>query len=148
MSSKYKNIVVFVADSLRYDSVPESLSQGNTVIPTLTPSLHSPTSFASLFTARNARNHTVHNFLEDLDPSIPTAFDYFEHSSFYDGDISSINKHIYKSGGKDLTEMEEPFIWIERMMDTHLPYGRARHERDYEFELSGREYIEKEKKVR
>ncbi|MDY6765866.1 MAG: hypothetical protein SVW77_00705, partial [Candidatus Nanohaloarchaea archaeon] len=77
-----KNIVVLVADALRYDSVPERVRREfqSGVIPTLAPSLHTPTSFASLFTARSPEHHNVRGFIQDLDPSLPTAFDRFEHT--------------------------------------------------------------------
>ena len=30
----------------------------------------------------------------------------------------------------ELTRMEPPFIWVERMMETHIPYGLIRHGND------------------
>ncbi|MDY6773843.1 MAG: sulfatase-like hydrolase/transferase [Candidatus Nanohaloarchaea archaeon] len=140
-----ENVVVLVADSLRYDYVPERIEEDaeSDVIPTLAPSLHTPTSFASLFTAREANNHRVHDFMEELDPDVRTAFDHFENTSFYDGPGSSINKHIFRSESEELGEVEEPFIWIERLLDTHLPYGRIGHEREFDLDESGKEYVQR-----
>ncbi len=140
-----RNIVILVADSLRYDSVPDSIAgdSASAVIPTLAPSLHTPTSFASLFTGLEAQNHTVRRFIEDLDPGTETAFDRVPNASFWDGPDSALNKHVFKSSLQDLDEMEEPFLWIERVMDTHLPYGKLGHQQDYDFDEGGWEYIER-----
>ncbi|MCJ7450363.1 MAG: hypothetical protein MUP58_01340 [Candidatus Nanohaloarchaeota archaeon QJJ-9] len=69
MSEDFKNIVVFVSDSLRYDFFPEELAEESEsgIIPTLAPSLHTPTSFASLFTGLSPENHNVRGFIEELD---------------------------------------------------------------------------------
>lgn len=145
--AEFENVVILVSDALRYDYVPKSIAEKG-VIPTLAPSLHTPTSFASLHTASSPENHNVRGFLDNLDPEMETAFDHFENYSFWDGpETSSILNHIY--GGceiKDLEEMEPPFIWVERMLQTHLPYGETSHYRNEEFELSGWEYIEKMRK--
>lgn len=139
------NIVVIVADSLRYDAVPERIAAeaASATIPTLASSLHTPTSFASLFTGREAQHHNVREFFEDLDPAIETAFDRFEHASFWDGPVSALNKHVFQSDITDLDAMEEPFIWIERLMDTHMPYGKMGHAQDYDFEESGDTYLQR-----
>lgn len=140
-----KNVVVLVADSLRYDSVPESIREDavSGVIPTLAPSLHTPTSFASLFTGLEPQNHNIRDFFEKLDPGTETAFDRFHNGSYWDGPDSALNRHIFGSRGEDLGDMVEPFIWIERCMDTHLPYGKLGHDQDYEFQETGEEYIKR-----
>lgn len=140
---EFENIVILVSDALRYDYMPESIARKG-MIPTLAPSLHTPTSFASLFTARSPENHNVRGFMETLDPQLDTAFDYFENYSFYDGpNGGAIHKHIFQECViNDLDELEPPFIWIERMLQTHLPYGKLGHERNFNFEMSGWEYIE------
>lgn len=140
-----KNVVILVADSLRYDSVPERILQeaASPTIPTLAPSLHTPTSFTSLFTGLEAQNHAIRDFFEELDTGTPTAFDMVENGAFWDGRGSSLNKELLHAEAEDLEEMEEPFLWMERCMDTHLPYGKVGHEQDYEFDESGTEYIQR-----
>jgi arylsulfatase A-like enzyme len=44
----------------------------------------------------------------------------------------------------ELTDMKEPFVWIERALDTHIPYGKIKHGNDIftdYIETSGKEYI-------
>ena len=145
----FKNVVIFVCDSLRYDYFPEELEKEakSEVIPTLTQSLNSPTGFTTLFTGLSPKNHSVRNFLQDLDEEKETLFDKFEKSSFWDGKgVSTLNRHIFKSEGGDLDEMGENFVWIERIMDTHLPYGRSNHNQEFDFNMPGLEYIERGKK--
>jgi len=143
--SSYENLVIFVADALRYDYFPEQLKNGKKVIPTLAPSLHTPTSFTSLHTARSPENHNVRGFMEELDDSILTSFDFFPNCAFYDeGTISSIKRSIFKSGGiDDLEEMDPPFIWVERTLGTHAPYGYFSNEETPNEDIKGSEYLEK-----
>lgn len=142
---EFKNVVVFVSDALRYDYVPGELLEKGCLVPTLAPSLHTPTSFASFFSARSPENHNIRGFLEELNPEYVTAFDFFENCSFYDGDVSTIRDNIFKTGYQELENIEEPFIWIERMMETHLIYGKMGHDRDYEYKRSGQELFKEDK---
>lgn len=145
-NKEFENIVIFVSDALRYGYVPESISEKG-YIPTLAPSLHTPTSFASFFTGRSPENHNIRDFLDELDAEIETAFDYFENYSFWDGpDGGAIHKHVFQDVNiEDLEDMNAPFIWVERMLQTHLPYGKLNHERDQRVEVSGWNYIQKMK---
>lgn len=140
----FRNVVIFVSDALRYDRFPESLTGESGVIETLAPSLHTPTSFASILSGVSPENHNVSSFVEGLNPEFKTGFEYFENAGFYDGlDASAINEHVAKTEMKDLQDMNQPFILVERMLDTHTPYGKIKHEREYSGNKSGRDYIEK-----
>lgn len=124
-----KNLVIFVSDALRYDFLPHSIAENGEVITTLAPSLATPISFASLATAKSPLNHNVSNFVDPLDSSLPTIFDFFPNVCFYDHPNSAVSNYIFKRipAGIELTEIKEPFIWMERMMDTHSPYGKMGH---------------------
>lgn len=113
------------------------------MIETLAPSLHTPTSFASILTGISPENHNVRGFMEELDPEIDTCFDFFENAGFYDGEHSSVRKYIAGAPNREIAELEEPFIYVERMLDTHAPYGKIKHDRDYQTEMSGQEYIKR-----
>jgi len=140
-----KNLVIFVADSLRYDYIPKTIAKKGSLIKTLSPSLYTSTSFASLLTARSPENHNVRTFFDSLDPRIKTVFDVFEHGSYYDHPNDPMSKIVLKNCPSpiELKEMEEPFVWVERAMDTHIPYGRMRHGNEISRKngVVGKEYI-------
>lgn len=145
MGDDFKNIVIFVSDALRYDYAEEMLDDCE-VIPTLAPSLHTPTSFASLFSARSPENHAVRDFFDHFDEGTEIALDLFENIGFWDGERSSISENVLEVENKDLGDMEEPFIWVERLMETHLIYGKMGHNRDYEYEKPGQVLYERDRK--
>lgn len=127
-----ENIFIFVADALRYDFLPNSIKSEGKVLKTLAPSLHTPTSFSSLITGRNPTNHNVRSFFDTLDPHIDTLFDKFEEGSYYDHPQDPMSKTVLKHCPKprELAELSPPFIYIERAMETHVPYGKISHGND------------------
>ena len=141
---KFKNIFIFVSDALRYDYVPQSIAEKG-VIPTLAPSLHTPTSFTSFFTARSPENHGIRGFFEYIDKDLTTAWDFFPNHSFWDGEHSSLHEHIFGPENTELDDIEEPFIRIERAMETHLWYGEVGHNRNFEADGPGQVLYDKDR---
>lgn len=152
MSEKeFKNIFIFVSDALAYSHLPEKIKNESESGPikTLAPSLHSPQSFVSMMTGMESPNHEVGNFGHN-----PTekdlVFDFFENSEFYDNAYSGI-RHLlgFETGSQpqELEEMEEPFIFVERAMETHEPYGIMGHGNDLpdEYNQGGEYYNDKSK---
>jgi stalled ribosome alternative rescue factor ArfA len=126
--SEFKNIFIFVSDALAYSHLPEKIAEGSEsgAIKTLAPSLHSPQSFSSLVTGLESSNHNVGNFGQILEND--SIFDYFQNSELYDEEMSAVRQVLNLHGKpKELTNMEEPFIWIERAMETHEPYAIMSH---------------------
>ncbi len=123
-----KNIFVFVADALRYDHVPESIvEEGGGAIPTLAPAGYTPISFPSMLTGLDPRNHSVRSFYDTLEEQ--TVLDRFENHSFYDHPEDALCQNIFRNyeTSKELSELEEPFVYVERALDTHSPYGKIGH---------------------
>jgi hypothetical protein len=141
-----RNIFVFVADSLRYDYLPNTIREAGTVIKTLAPALYTSTSFASLITARSPENHNVRTFFDVLDPKIPTIFSLFRDGSYFDDPADPMSQIVLRQcpKPKELSTMQEPFIWIERALDTHIPYAGIKHGNDLfsqNIKLLGKAYI-------
>lgn len=141
-----KNILVFVADSLRYDYVPASIGHAGTLIKTLAPSLYTSTSFASLITARSPEHHNVRSFFDALNHHVPTVFDLFPYGSYYDHPVDPMCTIVLRNCPQptELTAMKEPFVWIERALDTHIPYAKITHGNDIfsdYIQQSGKAYI-------
>lgn len=141
---KLRNLVVLMCDSLRYDYMPDL---GVKYSRAIAPSLFTPISFASFFTAMEPQHHNVRTYRDILTDSLKTIFDVdvFENTEYYDHPYDPMVRVLGFPLGKpmrELTDMEEPFLWIERLMDCHIPYGRLGHGNELpEGELSGREYI-------
>lgn len=128
--SDFKNIFIYVSDALRYDYIPDSIADEGNVIPTLTPGSYTPISFTSMVTGLNPSDHNVRSFYESIEPM--TFLDLFENHCYYDHPDSAMAKNIFGNytSSKELEEMEEPFIYIERALDTHDPYGKVKHGND------------------
>ena len=122
--AEFKNAFIFVSDALSYEEVPEQLVEEaeSDAIRTLAPSMHSPKSFASLLTGLEVTNHEVYHFGDKLEQD--HVLEMFENSNLFDDDRSGV-RYMLGLGEEnpELTEMEEPFFWVERALETHLPYG-------------------------
>lgn len=125
--TEFENIMIFVSDALAYEHLPEEIIEKSQSKPikTLAPSLHSPKSFASIMTGLEANKHNVNNFGDILEQK--TFFDYFPNETFYDHDSSAIRMMLGSPDKKELSEIEAPFIWVERAMETHIPYNHMSH---------------------
>ncbi len=125
--TEFENIFIFVSDALNYHYLTNEIAERSESgrIRTLAPSLHSPKSFASLLTGLEAHNHSVNNFGQFLKQE--TIFDLFQNTNLFDHDNSVIKLMLRQEENPDLEEMEEPFVWVERAMETHEPYGLLEH---------------------
>lgn len=128
-----KNLFIFVADSLRWDYLPGSIEEEGTALRTLAPSLHTPVSFSSLVTAKSPERHNVRGFDDRLKP-YKTVFDRFEHGTFYDNENDPMRKRVLADTPekKELEELEEPFVCVERAMESHDPYAEMGHGNELE----------------
>jgi len=126
---KMRNLVILVADSLRFDYLPKSIKEKGTVIKTLTQATYTPPSFASLISGLSPENHNVRWFFDSFDTSKATVFDYFDNYCFFDHPTDPMSKIVLRkfANNLDLKTIHEPFVWVERLMDTHTPYGEIKH---------------------
>lgn len=124
-----QNCVIFVADALRFDYMPKIFSKKNVVIKTLSQATYTPPSFTSLISSLSPENHNVRWFLDNFDTKKATIFDFFENGSYYDSPDDPMSKIVFKNlpCPVELKDISEPFVWIERLMDTHTPYGKINH---------------------
>jgi arylsulfatase A-like enzyme len=144
-----RNLFIFVADALRYDYAPKSITRAGALVTTLAPSLYTPTSFASLMTAMDAPNHNVRTFSDVLDPAIKTVFDLFENGGYYDHPDGELTNMAFRNLPKaeELADTKEPFAIVERAMESHAPYGQIKHGNDLShLELIESAYIQEMKR--
>lgn len=128
-SSSISNVLVFVADALRFDSLPEEVTDRGVTFKTVAQSTFSAPGFATLATGRYPQEHGVMSFVERIPDSIPTLFDISEFdSTFYqaDGDpplSNPIFDVLRRDSLRTIEELEPPFIYMERDMTTHFPHA-------------------------
>lgn len=123
-----KNVVLFVSDSLRYDFLPEWIRDQGVCFKTVAQSTHSPPSFATLSTGRYPPEHGVHKFGQDLAEGVETTYNmsdfdglYFHEGRFTDDPFF----RIYDiDQPRHISELGEPFWYLERDTTTHAPYIR------------------------
>lgn len=143
-----KNIFIYIADAVRYDLATVYFDKD--VIRTLSPGSWTPPSFSSIISGKEPNNHNVDSFNQSLSKEIETVFDSFENYSFYANPNDALMTRVLKNHVKEPEEfynLEQPFVYIERANETHMPYNRMNHGNRLEVEddepTSGRSYIRK-----
>jgi len=124
--SDIRNLVMFMADGIRWDTHPESVRERGTTFRTVASSLHTPTAIASMLTGLYLPSHHVRGFTDPLPKDRKTILDVFENSAISDFG-GNFNNEIYeyllgRYDRKPLSEMTEPFAWFMRDPGGHAPY--------------------------
>ena len=116
-----RNLVILVADSLRYDYLPKTIKGKGSTIKTLAQATYTPPSFASLVLGLSPEDHKVRWFFDTVAISKASVFDFFRNGCFFDHPDDPMSKIVLKkwANNLELKEIPEPFVWIERLMDTH-----------------------------
>ncbi|WP_158055633.1 sulfatase-like hydrolase/transferase [Halorussus halophilus] len=130
------NVFLYVGDAVRWDAVPESLSQRGTVFKTVAASIHTPTSFSSIVTGLQPPQHGVRQFGDCLSNTTPSLFTLEGVKSHFSNTInekfndnpkseSILDKTLATTESKpdDIDDAEPPFIFVERGRGGHAPYG-------------------------
>jgi len=120
---KVKNILIFIADSLRWDYTPHELRQVGLNFKCVAASIFTPPSFASLVTGLNVPRHGVMNFVHTIPLGIPTIFELPLNTYYWDDDEITLYKIFHEPLRESLKKAKEPFIYLERACETHVPYS-------------------------
>ena len=140
------NIYLYVADAVRWDYLPDAISELGAAVRTIAASTHSPSSFASILTGQYTPRHGVSSFnhsivndifqLTDL-PEVTTRFYNSITETTPDIDLSS-DDPIYSvlgltppSSATPVDDLSSPFVIIERGPGGHAPYDGAGSAFDY-----------------
>ena len=126
------NVFIYVGDAVRYDYLPDKLSDEGGVFKTVAASTHSPTSFASLVSGQPAFVHGVSSFKTQIHDDVFRLFDVDEyHTEFvnnihHEGDqdpIFSVLGTEPSSESRFPDDVPEPYIVMERGQGGHAPYS-------------------------
>lgn len=124
--SEVRNLVVYMADGLRWDHHPEDVSKMGPTFRTVASSLHTPTAIASMLSGRYLPGHGVHGFTDVLPSDVSTVLDLFDNRGLSDSP-GNFNETIYgtllqRYDQTPLSELDEPFGWFMRDAGGHAPY--------------------------
>ncbi|WP_049925906.1 sulfatase-like hydrolase/transferase [Halopiger goleimassiliensis] len=119
-----ENVYVFVADSVRYDELPDRVADRGRSFKMAASALCTPQAMSSIATGRYAPRHGVTWFNDSLNASMPTVFD-LEIASGYNEvvwDGRAVGDVLGEPGSVDLETVEEPFVLFEHDNGGHSPY--------------------------
>ncbi|MDG5776200.1 sulfatase-like hydrolase/transferase [Haloarculaceae archaeon H-GB1-1] len=124
------NIYIFVADALRWDSVPQRLADESELIKTVSSSPLSCTAFTSILTGLNPPKHGVWKFSDVLPDDIDTIFDLVPGScptymmNTISQGIDGVDRYSERAQFHEaIANVQEPFVVMDRELSTHAPYG-------------------------
>ncbi|NUB93233.1 sulfatase-like hydrolase/transferase [Haloterrigena sp. SYSU A121-1] len=123
------NVVVFIADSLRFDYLPSSVSDCGITARTIAPSTYTATSIPSMMTGRYPANHRVWSFNDVLSDQ-PELFKY-QNTGMDLRDIwihiddpaqKAPNRILGLENQETIEEAETPFTVVVHDRGAHSPY--------------------------
>lgn len=134
-----ENVCLFVSDALRRDYLPESVAKMGVTFKTVAQSTFSAPSFATLATGRYPQEHGVMSFQESIGKDAPSVFNIpGVDSTFYQylpGSRPPLDDPIFdvlaRQEKRQLSELESPFIYVEREFAPHFPHADYDNVRGY-----------------
>lgn len=100
-------------------------------------SIYTPPSFASIVTGLNPPRHKVFDFFDSLPSRVPSLFELPLNVSYWDEEASILYKVFKEPYREPLENLREPFIYLERALETHIPYGFPGTVQDYLRKIKG-----------
>ena len=136
------NVFVYMADAVRADFAPKRVLNKGKSVRTIAAGIHSPTSIASIVSGTYLPQHGVGGFADTLPVDVPNILHRKEINT---GFANTMNNVRFDPGGSAdiiantldveaeppelLSEIEPPFLFIERGPGGHAPYVQ-KHELD------------------
>lgn len=132
-SSNIENIVIFIADSLGFKWLPESVAEEGVTARAITPSTYTAASIPSIMTGTYAPDHNVWKF-KDRIRGIAALFEPMENygvnvenvwGADYDDDEKPTLKFLNLTANTRLEDLDTPFVYVVHDHGGHMPYGSA-----------------------
>lgn len=136
------NVFLYIADAVRADFAPERVLNKGINVRTIAAGIHSPTSIASIVSGTYLPQHGVGDFTDTLPSDTPnilhseeinTGFANTMNDVRFDpggsADIIANTLDVEANSPEFLSEIEPPFVFIERGPGGHAPYVQ-KHELD------------------
>lgn len=136
-----ENVLVYVADALRWDALPERVADRALTARGVASSIHTPTAFGSLVSGLYPPAAGVFGFENTV--QAPTLFDVDAAETTYDSSmldspgredsLFAVFDHDPDDAHGTLDDASPPFVHVERANGGHAPYGDS--------DLTGWEYF-------
>lgn len=123
-----ENVYIFVADSVRYDELPEDVAQRGVSFKTVAHALATPQCLPTMLSGRLPPEHGVTWFDHTIRESLPTLFDVDGFNTGYSellwlgGALQSV---LGEPPETDLESVDPPFIVVEHDNGGHAPYPES-----------------------
>lgn len=118
------NVYIYISDALRWTALPESIRKQGAVFKTIAASCATMRSVSSILTGMNPPRHGVSSWKHQL--SEPTLFDVSgANEGFYNpaaGKSGGLSVVLDRESEDTLTDIESPFVYLERDQGGHAPY--------------------------
>lgn len=131
MDTRSENLILFVSDACRYDYGRDYLIDEyelpGTFVKGVAPGTETVTSFPSIVSGLLPDEHHVSSW-SDRGIMRPTVFDLdqWEYDTGYFCHPSSPTRSLLGNPSRrQLTDLDPPFVYVEREMATHSPYGTS-----------------------
>jgi arylsulfatase A-like enzyme len=122
-----QNVLVYVADSLRFDYLPDTVRERGVTARTISPSTFTAMSLPSMFTGLYPTNHGIDDFGQTFTTTPPffNAQNLRYDLSVFDWPVQlfNINATQSKRPGTDPELPAEPFTYVYHDVGGHMPYG-------------------------
>lgn len=126
MNLGVENVLIYVDDAVRYDTIAETLSTFGPTHKTIAASTHTPTSFGSLLTGLLPPRSGIHSFKHTVPPDVRSIFDINSHETSMgaEGGMNDGIADIFDSPSRTtIEEAEPPFVHVVRRPGGHAPYN-------------------------
>lgn len=134
-----ENVLVFISDSLRFDSLPDSIRSRGTTMKAIAAAPWTASSVPSLMTGLNPSTHSVWMFEDRLPERPPLLSEPGEWSAGLDAEKHWLDfgphekppvKMLQLDGEQSLNEINPPFVHVVHDLGPHAPYGFENDEYD------------------
>jgi len=124
------NVLIFISDSLRYDHLPSDIKELGVTGRAISACSMTASSLPSITTGQYPERHKIWAF-DDRLPSVPPLLDQAENMGFNETTWTHLDPsdkpplRIHRLNSQtELSELEEPFVYVHHDQGGHSPYGR------------------------
>ncbi|EMA27160.1 sulfatase-like hydrolase/transferase [Haloarcula japonica] len=126
MDLDVENVLIYVDDAVRYDTIADTLSSFGPTHKTIAASTHTPTSFGSLLTGLLPPRSGIHSFKHTVPHDVRSVFDIDTHETSMGakGGMNDGIADIFNSPSRTtIEEANPPFVHVVRRPGGHAPYN-------------------------
>jgi len=140
LSNEINNVVVFVADSLRWEYLPKEINKKGITFKTVAAGGKTVHSFPTLSTGLRPQAFGIESWGDTLPADVNSIYDIGNlHTGFYNAGMSAevLPLVLGAEGLTELAELDPPFFYIERDNSPHVPHAGYDNHQQYLADRAG-----------